>query len=89
VYRNLVAAAYPHLGEQTAWDLSTRLRVTISDRGPCLPQRQRDMIELPENGAVAKGGPSIDLPSLSCTTPKHPMLKAFPDGIALSVAAHP
>jgi hypothetical protein len=47
------------------------------------------MIELPENGAVAKGGPSIDLPSLSCTTPKHPMLKAFPDGIALSVAAHP
>jgi hypothetical protein len=89
VHSNLVAAAYPHFGEQTAWDLPTRLRVTISDRGQCLPQRKRDMIEFPENGAVAKRDPSIDLPSLSCTTPKHPMLKALPDGIALPVAAHP
>lgn len=54
-----------------------------------MPQRKRDMIEFPENGAVAKRDPSIDLPSLSCTTPKHPMLKALPDGIALPVAAHP
>jgi hypothetical protein len=77
------------VGEQTAWDLPARLRVTISDRGQCLPRRKQDMIELPEDGAVAKRGPSIDLPITSCTTPKHPMLTALPDGIGLPVAAHP
>jgi hypothetical protein len=50
------------LGEHTACDLPISLRVTISERGRCLPHKKHDMVELPEKGAVAKGDPpTLDL----------------------------
>ena len=50
------------MGEQTACDLPISLRVTISERGLCLPHRKQDMVELPEKGGAEKGDPpTLDL----------------------------
>jgi hypothetical protein len=54
--------AYWHFGEHTAWDFPTSLRVIISERGRCFPQRKQDMVDLPGTDEVTKGDPpTLDL----------------------------
>lgn len=59
---NSTVVIHWHLGEHTACDFPTNLRVIISERGRCFPHRKQDIVDLPGTDDVTNGEPpTLDL----------------------------